>query len=67
MNEQTRAYIYRIFVALLPVLILYGVLSDAEAAVWLGVGAAVLSAGESALAARHTSTKSDDHTWRYPG
>jgi hypothetical protein len=59
MDERTRAYIYRIGTALLPLLILYGVVSEAEAALWVGVLAAVLAVGEGALAAKHTSTKAD--------
>ena len=57
MPEHVRAYIYRISVALMPLLILYGVLSESEAALWVGVVAAVLSVGESALAARNTSVR----------
>lgn len=56
-TERQRAYAYRILTAVLPLLILYGVLSEAEAALWTGVGAAVLAVGEGALASRHTSTR----------
>lgn len=54
MNEPTRAWIYRVLVAAVPVLIAYGVLDEATAAVWIGLAAAVLGVG---LAAVNTSTK----------
>jgi hypothetical protein len=60
MDERTRAWIYRVATALLPLLILYGVVSEAEAALWVGVLAAVLAVGEGALASKHTSTKRKD-------
>ena len=53
-NEATRAWIYRVLVAAVPVLIAYGVLDEATAAVWIGLAAAVLGVG---LAAVNTSTK----------
>jgi len=54
MNEATRAWIYRILTAAVPVLIVYGILDAATAAVWVGLAAAVLGTG---LAAVNTSTK----------
>ena len=54
MNEPTRAWIYRILVAAVPVLIAYGVLDEATAAVWVGLAAAVLGIG---LAVGNTSIK----------
>ena len=54
MNEPTRAWIYRVLVAAVPVAIVYGVLDEATAAVWIGLAAAVLGVG---LAAVNTSTK----------
>lgn len=53
-NEATRAWIYRVLVAAVPVLIAYGVLDEATAAVWVGLAAAVLGVG---LAVANTSTK----------
>ena len=52
--ENVRAYIYRVLAAVVPLLILYGVLSQTEAALWMGVAAAVLSLGEGALASANT-------------
>ena len=53
MSEQTRAYIYRILIALAPAAVLYGIASEQEVAVWIAVAAAVLGNG---LAAVNTST-----------
>lgn len=53
-NEATRAYVYRVLVALVPVLIAYGVVDSRQIAVWLGLASAVLGFG---LASANTSTK----------
>ena len=53
-NEATRAYLYRVLVALVPVLIVYGVADSRQAAVWLGLASAVLGFG---LASANTSTR----------
>lgn len=58
--QPVRAWIYRVATAVVPLLILYGVLSDSEAAVWLGVSGAVLDFGTSGLAARNTPRKTTD-------
>ena len=55
-TEATRAWIYRVLVAAVPVAIVYGVLDEATAAVWIGLAAAVLGVG---LAAVNTTTSSD--------
>jgi len=55
--EKTRAWIYRITTALVPVLTGYGVIEDSKAALWLGLAGAVLGFGVSALASANTSTK----------
>jgi hypothetical protein len=54
MSESTRAYFYRVVLALQPLAVLYGLASEQEAVLWVGVVSAVLSAG---LAAANTSTK----------
>ena len=56
-NEKTRAYIYRILLAVLPLLVLYGIISDAEAAQYAIVGAALLGVAADALATTNTKTK----------
>lgn len=53
-NEATRAYIYRVLVALVPILIAYGVVDSRQVAVWLGLASAFLGFG---LASANTSTK----------
>lgn len=54
MNEATRAYVYRILVAVSLVVVARGLVSESEVTLWLGVAAAVLGNG---LAAVNTSTK----------
>ena len=45
MTGATRAYIYRVLFALSLVAVAYGFLTSEQAALWLGVGAAVLGNG----------------------
>ena len=54
MSESTRAYVYRVLVALSLVVVARGLVSESEVTLWLGVAAAVLGNG---LAAANTSTK----------
>lgn len=56
-NEKTRAYFYRVLLAILPLLVLYGIISDAEAAQYAIVGAALLGVAADALATANTKTK----------
>lgn len=56
-TEKQRAYIYRILLAVLPLLVLYGIISDAEAAQYAIVGAALLGVAADALATANTKTK----------
>lgn len=51
-----RAWAYRVLVALVPILVGYGVLDENTAAAWLGVAAATLGLG---LATANTSTSPD--------
>ena len=53
--EKTRAWIYRISVAAVPLLTGYGVIEDSKAALWLGLIGAVL--GTNVLASTNTNTK----------
>lgn len=55
MNEQTRAYIYRILIAVGAVVAGYGLISSEELALWLGVATAVLNI----MPAANTSTGGD--------
>lgn len=54
MNKQTRAWIYRVVLAAMPILTAYGVVSENDAPLFVALAAAVLSAG---LATVNTSTK----------
>ncbi|MFC4335222.1 phage holin [Salininema proteolyticum] len=48
-KQSTRAWIYRIATAVVPILIVYGVIAESDASVWLGLAGAVLNIGERAL------------------
>lgn len=52
-NEKTRAYIYRILLAISPVVAFYGFLTQEEITLWLGVASTVLNI----LPVMNTSTK----------
>lgn len=55
--EKTRAWIYRISLALVPVLTGYGVIAESKAALWVGLAGAILGFSTNALASANTSTK----------
>lgn len=55
-TESTRAYLYRVFLALVPIATIYGIVEQQDAALWTGLAAAILSTG---LAAANTSTKNE--------
>ena len=52
-SEQIRAYIYRILMAVGAVVAFYGILSNEEIVVWLGLAAVILNV----LPATNTTTK----------
>ena len=52
-SEANRAYVYRIFLAVLPILALYGAISDEAIPLIIGLVAAVLP---TTLAVKNTST-----------
>ena len=54
MNESTRAYIYRVLLAVVPVLTARGIVSDSDASLIVALAAAILGIG---LAVHNTSTK----------
>ena len=56
-NEQTRAWIYRVLTAAVPLVTAYGIIDQRTAALWLGVIGALLGIG---LASMNTSTKGPD-------
>jgi len=55
-NEATRAWLYRIIVAAIPILVALGYLAGDQAQLWLGLAAAVLGVGASGLAVANTTT-----------
>lgn len=55
-SEPTRAWIYRILVAAIPILIAYGVLDAEDAALWVALAGALLGFG---LATANTTTSPD--------
>lgn len=62
LDQKTRGYIYRVAMAAMPILVIYGVVSPDEAAVWVGLVAALLSFGVPTLAAANTPVRDDDAT-----
>jgi hypothetical protein len=54
-NEAMRAWIYRVSLAVLPLLIVFGVVQKEDAALWVALAGAVLNTG---LASANTSTSS---------
>lgn len=57
MKESTRAYIYRIVLAILAVALIYGLIRREDLPLWIELVAAVLGIGTNALATKNTSTK----------
>jgi len=57
-SQSTRAYIYRILLAVQPLVVAYGLVTDQQAALWVGLGSAVLGL---TLASANTTTKKGDH------
>lgn len=55
MNERTRATIYRVIVAAVPLATAYGLVDDSTAGKWVMFAGALLGTGSAGLAAKHTS------------
>lgn len=53
-NERVRAWVYRVLLAVQPIIVAYSVATDEQAALWVSLAAAVLGTG---LATANTSTK----------
>jgi 2-methylisocitrate lyase-like PEP mutase family enzyme len=53
-SERTRAYLYRVLLAAVPLLILSGAIDASSAALWVALGASVLGLGTATV---NTSTK----------
>jgi hypothetical protein len=56
-DEQTRAWIYRVLTAAVPLVAAYGIIDERTAALWVSLAAAILG---TSLAAYNTSTKAGD-------
>jgi hypothetical protein len=56
-NEKQRGWIYRVLLAVLPLLVLYGIISEGEAAQYAIIGAALLGVAADALATANTKTR----------
>lgn len=54
LSQHTRAWIYRVLLAVQPLVVAYGLTTDSLAVLWVGVVSAVLGTG---LAAANTTTK----------
>ena len=54
MSEATRAWIYRVLIAALPLLTAYGVVSESQAPLFVALAGAILGTG---VAVANTSTK----------
>jgi hypothetical protein len=48
-SPRARRYVYRVLIAAAPLLVLYGVATEAEVALWLGVAGAALGNGMASL------------------
>ena len=55
-DETTRAWLYRVSLAVITILIGYGILAEGEAANWALLVGAVLGFGDGLLATANTST-----------
>lgn len=53
-NPQTRKYVYGIVAAVIPLLVIFGVVAEDQVQLYLTLAAAVLGFGSSALAAPNT-------------
>lgn len=54
MSEVTRAWVYRVLLAIVAVAVIYGLVTEEQAAAWVGVVSALVGNG---LATLNTSTK----------
>lgn len=59
-SPTTRKYIYSVLVAAVPVAVIYGLVSQEEASVWIGLGAAILGVAGHGLALANTPKDEND-------
>lgn len=55
-----RSWLYGVVTAVIPLLVVIGVIAGDQAALWLNLAAAVLGVGSSSLALANRPTKADD-------
>lgn len=55
LDARTRTYIYGLAIAVMPLLVAYGLLSAEQAPLWLALAAALLAVVPPALAARNVT------------
>lgn len=55
-QPKVRRWLYGIAVAVVPILTVYGIIAESDAALWIGLAGAVLGTGVPALAAANTDT-----------
>lgn len=61
-TPAVRQWLYGVVTALVPILIVYGVIDSADAAIWVALAAAVLGTGTAVL---HTNTSRDPAAGRH--
>lgn len=59
-QPRTRRWLYGIAVAVIPILTVYGIVAESDAALWIGLAGAVLGTGVPALAAVNTGKPTTD-------
>lgn len=62
LTPAVRQWLYGIITAAVPILIAYGVVESADAALWVALAAAVLGTGTAVL---HTNTRRDPAAGRH--
>ena len=60
LTEARRAWLYRVALAVMAILTIYGIVDSETAPAWLAVVFAVLGLGTSGLATVNTSTSTDE-------
>lgn len=58
-DQRNRAYVYRVLTGLGIAAVGYGLLTEQEAATWLGVASQVLNVAGNGLASANTTTKKE--------
>lgn len=59
-SPKNRLYVYGILGAAAPLLVAYGIVTDAEAALWLSLAGTILATGGLGIAAANVPTERDE-------